>query len=158
MKIVKIIVGLVWLLFLCGLISCGAQWHFQRAIKKDPYIFRTDTVTKTEKIPVPAVKAAFNCNDIFERKNVLILSSREYIDGKGKIIHDTVKIELTSIDSANIQAMIKCPDHEIVTIEVPTPYPVTVELSIWKKLKYIGATLLIATIGVLILMLVVFRK
>lgn len=90
--------GIVLLILLS---SCSASWHVKRALKKDPHVFKTDTVTliDTITVEVPKVDTSF----VYEFDTV------EYIQESIKIkyFHDTLTNEVY------IEA--DCPDSELIS-------------------------------------------
>lgn len=81
---VRYIGGLIALLFLTG---CSAQWHVQRAYKKDPNYFKADTVTITD--------TQFDTTFVVTKDTVEIQGDIQYIIDS--LISDSCKEEVKKI-------------------------------------------------------------
>lgn len=133
-----------------SMMSCSAQWHLRKAIKKDRTLLEQQAPQIT-KIQVPKTTFSFNCDSI-KRNGVTLIYPRKY-EIKGETRIDTVQVRLTQLDSSRIMAQVDCPDPEI--IKYP-PQLIEVKPGFWKKAEWFGA----GVIGILLLsgLVIVFRK
>lgn len=112
--------------------SCSAQWHFNRAVMKDPSIIQTDTVTDTVRITIPGITASDSI--LIPKLTPCEIERTISIDQNGVkgfivINHDVVSYEL------------KCPDLDtsiVRTVEVAIPCPPCDcdENSFWDEVKW----------------------
>lgn len=85
--------------------SCSATWHLNRAIKKDPTILETDTVTVVDTVVTAPVQI----------QDTMILESHDTI----VVVKDRLKLQLVrSFDTIAVEA--ECASDTIITtIQVP---------------------------------------
>lgn len=102
-----VIMFIVTLLLLISLMSCSAEWHINRAIKKNPNILDTTRVVTldTVLVPVTSVDTAF----ILQRDTLV---QYVQVDSSGKEVEIRYKWN-TKTDSIFIE--VDCPDCENVT-------------------------------------------
>lgn len=113
--------------------SCSAQWHFNRAVMKDPSIIQTDTVTDTVRIQVPGVTASDSVK--LPKLSPCQIEKTIQIDQNGVtgfivIDHDVVSYELN------------CPDLDtsmVRTVEVAIPCPPCDcdDKSFWDEVRWV---------------------
>lgn len=119
--------------FLILLSSCSAQWHFDRAVMKDPSIIQTDTITDTVTIQIPGVTASDSIR--IPKLTPCEIERTIPIDQNGVtgfivINHDVISYEL------------KCPEIDtalVRTVEVKIPCPPCdcEDGSFWDEVKWV---------------------
>lgn len=135
------------------LISCTAQWHFRRAIKKDPSLFtaKPDTTIATYQKPMPGVSIPLPSptTHVYKFDTVIVLNEK-----------DTLIYRLHYTDSI-FTAEIDCPDCADSVMVIREPYPEPVYLKpTWKEKLMAGAGILvviIAIIGIIKIAISIFR-
>ena len=113
---------LVQLIMISSLMSCSAQWHLKRAVKKDPMILEKDTLVVTNTVVTPPVAIT----------DTVTLKQHDTIT----IVKDRLKVQLVKVnDTITINA--ECASDTIVTtIEVPYEKIVYVkEKTLWQKIQ-----------------------
>lgn len=85
--------------------SCSATWHLNKAIKKDPTILETDTVTVVDTVVTAPVQI----------QDTMILESHDTI----VVVKDRLKLQLVrSFDTIAVEA--ECASDTIITtIQIP---------------------------------------
>jgi hypothetical protein len=149
---VKIFVKWLWILLIMGIIigltSCSAQWHYQRAIEKNPDVWKpTEELLKMK--PFKVESSDFNI--MLTTGKINLHESNKTASGEVKevkLIYKFKDIELSRQDSLNIvealskiEAIIECPDAEF--IEIPTPIKPGIKEQIKFGLIGAGAFLLL---------------
>lgn len=123
-QIIKAILFLFTVLVTMAMMSCSAKWHFKKAYKKDPDLFKVDTVTRRIEL-APVDMQSFSADILCkELKTINIQEPVTYIVD-GKEYQDTIKASIVRDYATNqIQTTIDCPDP--VVKYIPEPYPVEV--------------------------------
>lgn len=114
--------SVIGLLFM--LMSCKAEWYAQKAMKKDPNVWKP----RLTSIHVPPVNFQSSCYDIMKSGDLTIEIPRNWktIEGKSKIdtVRLTIKTDLSGSDSLSIYNAlnfeINCPDAQIEYVPIPT--------------------------------------
>jgi len=107
---------LVKLILVSSLMSCSAQWHLKRAVKKDPTILEKDTLVVTDTVVVPPVVTA---DTVITKQQDTIVVEKERL--KVKVIRnvDTLIID-AKCDSDTIVKQIEVPFEKFVYVEQKT--------------------------------------
>ena len=129
-------------LLLCS--SCSASYHIKKAMRKDPSLFKADTVSivDTVRVVTQKVDTAF----IQQTDTLIQFIQQDDIgqDIKIKYLYSTIT------DSVFIE--VDCPDQQtIVKTEVVTK-TVTIKPTFFEKIRY-----LLIGIGILLFILLVFK-
>ena len=123
---------LVKLILVSSLMSCSAQWHLKKAVRKDPTIMEKDTLVVRDTVVSPPVAIT----------DTVTLKQHDTIT----VVKDRLKVQLVKVnDTVIIDAV--CDSDTIVTIvEVPYEKVVYVEkatlLDKFKDLILAGVILL----------------
>jgi hypothetical protein len=107
---------LVKLILVSSLMSCSAQWHLKRAVKKDPTILEKDTLVVTDTVVVPPVVTT---DTVITKQQDTIVVEKERL--KVKVIRnvDTLIID-AKCDSDTIVKQIEVPFEKVVYVEQKT--------------------------------------
>jgi hypothetical protein len=107
---------LVKLILVSSLMSCSAQWHLKRAVKKDPTILEKDTLVVTDTVVVPPVVTT---DTVITKQQDTIVVEKERL--KVKVIRnvDTLIID-AKCDSDTIVKQIEVPFEKFVYVEQKT--------------------------------------
>ena len=107
---------LVQLIIISSLMSCSAQWHLKRAMKKDPMILEKDTLVVTDTVVVPPVVTT---DTVITKRQDTIVVEKERL--KVKVIRnvDTLIID-AKCDSDTIVKQIEVPFEKFVYVEQKT--------------------------------------
>ena len=99
-----------------SLMSCSAQWHLKRAVKKDPMILEKDTLVVTDTVVVPPVVTT---DTVITKQQDTIVVEKERL--KVKVIRnvDTLIID-AKCDSDTIVKQIEVPFEKVVYVEQKT--------------------------------------
>jgi hypothetical protein len=143
-----ILTALVAMLF--SLFSCSAEWHLRKAYSKDIRLARLDTTTTSTKVTTPAVSGVVHVVQV-QQKPVTMYFPREY-SIPGETIRDTVRLTLTALDSARIQADVDCPPVEIREKIIRIPEIVEVEKK--NRLDWLTRLLGIAAAVIIVILLI----
>jgi hypothetical protein len=148
-KYIDAVLFIIMVILLIGLVSCSANWHLKRAVKKDPSLLEPQTPQVTQ-IKSEVVSLGFNCDSV-KRNGVTLIIPRKREDGKT----DTVKVEFkpNPVDSSAIMALVKCPDPKV--IKYP-PQIVKLKPTFWEKAEYFGAGML--GLIFIVILIFIFRK
>ena len=126
---------LVKLILLSSLMSCSAQWHLKKAVRKDPTILVKDTMVVTNTVVSPPVAIT----------DTVTLKQHDTIT----LVKDRLKVEIVKVnDTITISA--ECASDTIVTtIEVPYEKIIYVkEKTLWEKIQ--GLVLLFALVALVL--------
>ena len=125
---------LVKLNLLLLLMSCSAQWHLRKAVRKDPMILQKDTMVVVDTVVSPPVAIT----------DTVIMKQHDTIT----LVKDRLRVNIVKVnDTITIDAI--CDSDTIISIvEVPYDKIVYVEKeSIWDKIKsltiYMGLAFLV---------------
>ncbi len=126
--------------------SCSGSWHLRKAIKKDPSLFDSTTVTKRDTLRLETLKVD---TAFIQQRDTLI----QYIqrDNNG----DSIQIRYrwnTKTDTVQIE--VDCPDQEVITNTITKTNTVIVKPSIWQQIKRLWWLFLI----VLVLLSIVWKR
>lgn len=107
---------LVQLIIISSLMSCSAQWHLKRAVKKDPMILEKDTLVVTDTVVVPPVVTT---DTVITKQQDTIVVEKEKL--KVRVIRnvDTLIID-AKCDSDTIVKQIEVPFEKVVYVEQKT--------------------------------------
>ena len=96
--------------------SCSAQWHLKRAVKKDPTILEKDTLVVQDTVVVPPVVTT---DTVITKQQDTIVVEKERL--KVKVIRnvDTLIID-AKCDSDTIVKQIEVPFEKFVYVEQKT--------------------------------------
>lgn len=93
-------------MLLSSLMSCSAQWHLKRAVRKDPTILQKDTLVVQDTVVTPPVAIT----------DTVTLKQHDTI----KLVKDRLKVEIVKVnDTITIDAI--CDSDTIISI-VEVPY------------------------------------
>jgi len=126
---------LVKLILLSSLMSCSAQWHLKKAVRKDPTILVKDTMVVTNTVVSPPVAIT----------DTVTLKQHDTIT----LVKERLKVEIIKVnDTITISA--ECASDTIVTtIEVPYEKIIYVkEKTLWEKIQ--GLVLLFALVALVL--------
>jgi len=99
-----------------SLMSCSAQWHLKRAVKKDPTILEKDTLVVMDTVVVPPVVTT---DTVITKQQDTIVVEKERL--KVKVIRnvDTLIID-AKCDSDTIVKQIEVPFEKFIYVEQKT--------------------------------------
>jgi len=124
---------LVKLILVSSLMSCSAQWHLKKAVRKDPTIMEKDTLVVVDTVVSPPVAIT----------DTVTLKQHDTIT----LVKDRLKVQLVKVnDTITINAV--CDSDTIISIvEVPYEKIIYVEhKTLWQKIQglvfYFGLVLL----------------
>lgn len=138
------------MLLLFSLLSCSAEWHLKKAYQKDLRLSILDTTTTTHRTATPPVSGVVSVVEIQQRP-VTMYFPREYTT-TGTTIRDTVKLTITALDSARIQADVQCPP--VVIREKIIRVPEYVEVQKKNRLDWFIRFIVIASIVIMLILLI----
>jgi len=113
---------LVKLILVSSLMSCSAQWHLKKAVRKDPTIMEKDTLVVVDTVVSPPVAIT----------DTVTLKQHDTIT----LVKDRLKVQLVKVnDTVTINAV--CDSDTIISIvEVPYEKIIYVEQkTLWQKIQ-----------------------
>lgn len=114
----KIWIYSLWLLAIIVLYTCtgcSAQWHLRTALRKDPSISDSDTVTRLVPMNIPSITTSFDCSKLMKPAKIELYSLVTITNPVTKRTYiDTVFVNLHTSDSTGqVTATVDCPDVEV---------------------------------------------
>ena len=137
----KVLVKWLWIILIFGILigftSCSAQWHYLKAVEKDPDVWKP----KMELLKMEPFRVQSSDFNIMLETGQINLHESNVTESGGtkevKLVYKFKDMQLSRQDSLNIidalskiEAIIECPDAEI--IEIPTP----IQAGFKQKIKY----------------------
>ena len=113
--------------------SCSAQWHLNKAVKKDPAILQKDTVIAVDTIVTPPVALT---DTVVLKETDTIVVEKERLKVKISRRFDTIRVDATC-ESDTIISIVEVPVDKIIYKERETPM---------QKLQKLGLYLLAALV------------
>lgn len=113
--------------------SCSAQWHLNKAVKKNPLILQKDTVTVVDTIVTPPVALT---DTVVLRETDTIVVQKDRLRVKISRSFDTIRVDAIC-EADTIISIIEVPVDRIIYQERETPI---------QKLQKLGLYLLAALV------------
>lgn len=114
--------------------SCSAQWHLNKAVKKDPAILQKDTIIAVDTIVTPPV--ALTDTVVLKEMDTIIVE-KERLKVKISRRFDTIRVDAIC-EADTIISIVEVPVDKIIYKERETPM---------QKLQRLGLYLLLALIA-----------
>jgi len=124
---------LVKLILVSSLMSCSAQWHLKKAVRKDPTIMEKDTLVVVDTVVSPPVAIT---DTVTMKQHDTITLVKDKLRVQLVKVNDTITIN-AACDSDTIISVVEIPYEKIIYVEQKT---------IWQKIQglvfYFGLVLL----------------
>jgi len=111
---------LVKLILVSSLMSCSAQWHLKKAVRKDPMILQKDTLVVTDTVVSPPVAIT---DTVTLRQHDTIQLVKDRLKVQLVKVNDTITIDAIC-DSDTIISVVEVPYDKIIYIEKESPMQV----------------------------------
>ena len=107
---------LVKLILVSSLMSCSAQWHLKKAVRKDPTIMEKDTLVVVDTVVSPPVAIT---DTVTMRQHDTITLVKDKLRVQLVKVNDTITIN-AACDSDTIVRTIEVPYEKIIYVEKET--------------------------------------
>jgi len=111
---------LVKLILVSSLMSCSAQWHLKKAVRKDPMILQKDTLVVVDTVVSPPVAIT---DTVTLRQHDTIQLVKDRLKVQLVKVNDTITIDAIC-DSDTIISVVEVPYDKIIYIEKESPMQV----------------------------------
>ena len=128
---------LVKLILVSSLMSCSAQWHLKKAVRKDPTIMEKDTLVVVDTVVSPPVAIT---DTVTMKQHDTITLVKDKLRVQLVKVNDTITIN-AACDSDTIISVVEIPYEKIVYVEQKT---------FWQKVQSILLYIALGLVGLFI--------
>jgi len=125
---------LVKLILVSSLMSCSAQWHLKKAVRKDPMILQKDTLVVTDTVVSPPVAIT---DTVTLRQHDTIQLVKDRLKVQLVKVNDTITIDAIC-DSDTIISVVEVPYDKIIYIEKESPMQVVQRWLLYMVFIFLG--------------------
>jgi len=125
---------LVKLILVSSLMSCSAQWHLKKAVRKDPMILQKDTLVVTDTVVSPPVAIT---DTVTLRQHDTIQLVKDKLKVQLVKVNDTITIDAIC-DSDTIISVVEVPYDKIIYIEKESPMQVVQRWLLYMVFIFLG--------------------
>ena len=125
---------LVKLILVSSLMSCSAQWHLKKAVRKDPMILQKDTLVVTDTVVSPPVAIT---DTVTLRQHDTIQLVKDRLKVQLVKVNDTITIDAIC-DSDTIISIVEVPYEKITYIEKESPMQVVQRWLLYMVFIFVG--------------------
>jgi len=129
---------LVKLILLSSLMSCSAQWHLQKAVRKDPSILVKDTMVVRDTVVVQPVAIT---DTVTLKQQDTITLIKEKLKVRLVRVNDTITIN-AECASDTIISVVEVPYDKVVYVEKEKPIQIIQKWMAYLLLLIVGIKLL----------------
>ena len=134
---------LVKLNLLLLLMSCSAQWHLRKAVRKDPMILQKDTMVVVDTVVSPPVAIT---DTVTLRQHDTIRLVKDRLKVQLVKVNDTITIDAIC-DSDTIISIVEVPYEKITYIEKETPIQVIQRWLLYMVFIFVGYKVVLKLLG-----------
>lgn len=121
--------------------GCSAQWHLRKAVKKDPFILKKDTLVMVDTVVTPPVELK---DTVVLKKVDTLTVFKERLKVKVFRSFDTIRVDAIC-DADTIISIVEVPVEKIIYKEKKDPMDALISLGIVLALALIGWKLIEAS-------------
>jgi len=125
---------LVKLILVSSLMSCSAQWHLKKAVRKDPMILQKDTLVVVDTVVSPPVAIT---DTVTLKQHDTITLVKDRLKVQLVKVNDTITINAVC-DSDTIISVVEVPYEKIVYVEQKTLWQKIQSLTFYFGLIFLG--------------------
>jgi type III secretory pathway component EscS len=125
---------LVKLILVSSLMSCSAQWHLKKAVRKDPMILQKDTLVVVDTVVSPPVAIT---DTVTLRQHDTIQLVKDRLKVQLVKVNDTITIDAIC-DSDTIISVVEVPYDKIIYIEKESPMQVVQRWLLYMVFIFLG--------------------
>jgi type III secretory pathway component EscS len=125
---------LVKLILVSSLMSCSAQWHLKKAVRKDPMILQKDTLVVVDTVVSPPVAIT---DTVTLRQHDTIELVKDRLKVQLVKVNDTITIDAIC-DSDTIISVVEVPYEKITYIEKESPMQVVQRWLLYMVFIFLG--------------------
>lgn len=134
---------LVKLILVSSLMSCSAQWHLKKAVRKDPMILQKDTLVVTDTVVSPPVAIT---DTVTLRQHDTIQLVKDRLKVQLVKVNDTITIDAIC-DSDTIISIVEVPYEKITYIEKESPMQVVQRWLLYMVFIFVGYKAVLKLLG-----------
>ena len=134
---------LVKLILVSSLMSCSAQWHLKKAVRKDPMILQKDTMVVVDTVVSPPVAIT---DTVTLRQHDTIRLVKDRLKVQLVKVNDTITIDAIC-DSDTIISIVEVPYEKITYIEKETPIQVIQRWLLYMVFIFVGYKVVLKLLG-----------